>query len=209
MRGETFDITIDFDDVIVPTAVEMMEIYNEMFNQQVDVAHFYSGPTLETWGTDDMTIIQNRIEQIIPIIDAKAVVPTDEAIWGIRELVRDGHRPHILTSRDQLRSKVTTGILRTYYSGYIESLTFTNQFVSEDRWAGERIGKGVVSHGLGAKLHIDDHVKHGYDVLDMGTPFAFVFGDTPWNKDCEQRLGLERHPGWYSIVERVRQLAAA
>lgn len=209
MRKETFDITVDFDDVIVPTAVEMVDIYNEMYNQQLDVAHFYSEPTVDTWGTDDMTVIQNRIEQIIPLIDARAVVPTNEALWGIRELARDGHGIHMLTSRDELRTRVTTQVLRTYYSGYIDSLTFTNQFVSVERCVGERISKGLVSHALGAKLHIDDHTKHGHDVLDMGTPWAFVFGEYPWNREMEHRLGLERHPGWYSVVGRVRQLATA
>lgn len=209
MRKETFDITIDFDDVIVPTAVEMMDIYYELFSQRVDVAHFYTDPTLETWGTDDISLVQSRIEQIIPIIDTKAVVPTSDAIWGIQELARDGHRIHILSSRDQLRAKVTAAVLRTYYSGYISSLTLTNQFVSESRYVGEKVGKGVISSGLGAKIHVDDHTKHAYDVLDAGVPYAFVFGETPWNRKLEQRVGLERHPNWYPLVERVRQLAAA
>lgn len=209
IRGQKLVITVDFDDVIVPTAVEMIDIYNSMFDQNVDVAHFYSEPGLETWGEDDISVIQERIEQIIPIIDARAFTPTKDAIWGLRELGKAGHEIHILTSRDQLRSKITTQVLRTYYSGYIDSLTFTNQFVSENRFSGEKISKGLVSHALGADLHIDDHIKHGHDVLDMGVPLAFVFGHQPWNADFKARPGLEQHIGWRPIVGRVNQLAAA
>lgn len=205
---QSFDITVDFDDVIVPTAKLTMDFYNEMFDQQVDVAHFYTSPTIDTWGTDDLTIIQHRLEQIFAIIDRDTLAPTNDALWGMRELAKDGHRPHIVTSRDLSRKKITSQILQTYYSGYIESLTFTSQFVSEERLLGQRISKGLVSKALGARLHIDDHIRHGHDVLDMGVPSAFVFGNQPWNQQSEQRTGLERHLGWRSVVERVRYLAA-
>jgi hypothetical protein len=209
MRRQNLIMTVDFDDVIVPTAVEMVNLYNSMFKQDVDVAHFYSEPNLETWGESDMSVIRRRIEQIIPIIDARAFTPTNDALWGIRELAKAGNEIHILTSRDQLRAKVTTQVLRTYYSGYIDSLTFTNQYVSESRFSGEKINKGLVSHALGADLHIDDHIKHGHDVLDMGVPLAFVFGEQPWNSNFNARPGLEKYVGWRPVVERVNELAAA
>lgn len=62
MKERRLVITIDCDDVLVPTAYKVLDHYRDEFGHEVNPAHFYES-TAEDWGVHDLKHVNRRIEQ--------------------------------------------------------------------------------------------------------------------------------------------------
>lgn len=203
MNERRLVITIDCDDVLVPTAYKVLDHYKDEFGHEVDPALFYIG-TAQDWGLSDLKHVNRRIEQYFRSkkFHHESRTPYPEATIAIPALARH-HELHLVTGRGKFMEKSTAELIDEYFPDCFASLIHTNYFKKRFRMT-----KGQVCKDLAADVHIDDHVEHCHSVLDAGVEGAILFGEYPWNRTVKRRRGLARCINWDATVRKVDQIAA-
>lgn len=204
MKERRLVITIDCDDVLVPTAYKVLDHYRDEFGHEVNPAHFYES-TAEDWGVHDLKHVNRRIEQYFRSkkFHHEGKIPYPEATVAIPALARH-HELHLVTGRGKFMERSTAELIDEYFPNCFTSLVHTNYFKKRFRQT-----KGQVCRDLSADIHIDDHTEHCENVLDAGIESAILFGEYPWNRTVKLRQGLARCVDWVSTVEEVSRIAAS
>lgn len=203
MKERRLVITIDCDDVLVPTAYKLMNHYKDEFGHDVDPAYFYSSMP-EVWGVQDSRYVNRRIEQYFRSkkFHHEGRMPYPEATIAIPALARN-HELHLVTGRAKFMERSTAELIDEHFPHCFASLVHTNYFRKRFRQT-----KGQVCKDLAANIHIDDHSDHCENVLDEGIENAILFGEYPWNRTTKLRQGLARCVDWNATVKEVAQIAA-
>lgn len=195
MSIERLTIAVDCDDVLVPTAEQIVAAYNRDYGTQLELKDFYSPASLDTWGTDDEKIAIERVGQFLRSDEHAAMQPNPEAIKAIASLALS-HELHLVTGRSDYLEPVTQQTIDTYFHGCFTSIEHTNYFEGN-----KKRSKGEVCAALGADVLIDDHIVHGESVLESGLRRVIIFGNYPWNQADGLPEGMVRCNNWPAVIE--------
>jgi hypothetical protein len=198
-------IAIDCDDVLVPCAQPLLDDYNKRFGTSLNLSHFYQPVSLESWGTDEDEVAQERVNKYFHSEAFAAIRPVPGVVDAVK-LLAHTHELHVVTGRPSFLEEVTRTMLDTYFKDCFQSVEHTNYIVTRANGLITR-SKGEVCAQLHADVLIDDHIVHGRSVLDAGVKEVIVFGDYPWNSHQELLNGMKRCRDWEETAREIDRIA--
>lgn len=199
-------IAIDCDDVLVPSAQNIIDDYNRRFGTHLTLDHMYKHASLETWGTSDDDVAINRVNEFLQTEEYGGLLPYSDAVKVIRELAGQ-HELHLITGRADFLGPVTRLMLDTHFGGCFASIEHTNYIVHSSSSAIKRT-KGEVCTAIGAHILIDDHIDHGKNALAASVDRVMLFGEFPWNQSDELPSGMTRCKDWDAVALEIENYAA-
>jgi 5'(3')-deoxyribonucleotidase len=199
-------IAIDCDDVLISTAQNTVNDYNDKFGTSLKLVDFYGGATMATWGTDDYDVAVARVNDYISSDIFAKLKPYPDAIVAIRQLAKN-HELHLVTGRSDFLEPVTARMLATYFPNCFQSIEHTNFIIMSTSTAKKRT-KGEVCMNLKADILIDDHIAHGENVIAAGLKEMIVFGNYPWNQNNALPKGMVRCVNWDETVREIEEIAS-
>lgn len=194
-------IAIDCDDVLIPTAPEIIKAYNHEYGTTLDVADFYSRDPSK-WGVDDIAQASARVGKYLLSDAHAAIAPTDEAVRAVSHLAKH-HELHLVTGRSRALRQLTVAMVEKYFSDCFASIELTDFYDDAHRRT-----KGDVCQSIGADILVDDHLEHIESVLAVGMKEVIVFGEYPWNQSSTMPQGAKRCKDWVEVTAEVDKLAA-
>lgn len=190
-------IAVDCDDVLIETTRFLVSEYNKKFGTHVTLkdAHVPNNPD---WGTDDSSLILDRLSEIQNSKEYACIVPISEAIDAIKRLSVDNEL-HLITARNGSVEVATMAMLNEYFTGCFTSV----EHVGKSR------SKGEVCHQIKADVLIDDNVRHLISALENGVRCGLHFGDYAWNHLDDPIDGVIECKDWTSIEEEIKKMINA
>lgn len=177
-RSRRLVIAVDCDDVLVDSALAVLDHYHATYGVRVPAAEAYSmDPDL--WGVDHIDEAVKRVLRYHQTAEYQQLPPIRDAVGALRTL-RDRHEIHLVTGRpDSLRS-ATLDWLTEHFPDVFASTEFTNFIVPTEHRHVTR-SKADVCVGLAADILIEDNPHHARLVAGHGV-HVLLYGDYPWNR---------------------------
>jgi 5'(3')-deoxyribonucleotidase len=169
-------IAIDFDDVVVPTAPQAIQLYNKKYGTSIALKDVYS-KDLHVWGVESDEDAVERMHAVLRTDEYKTLAPLQETVAVITSLAQQ-YELHLVTGRSDFLTEATQQTLTRWLPDIFTSVEFTNFFGPNPR------SKAEVCRQLGADLLIDDHLHHAEVVAAEGIE-VLLFGDLPWNQTAD------------------------
>ena len=188
-------IAVDCDDVIVNTALPMLDHYNRTYGTRVELKDFYTND-LSLWNSPDEATAVRRFDMFGQSPEFFKLTPTQAAIETLRDL-KKYYELHIVTGRPSFVEQSTLHWVEQFLPGIFTSVIFTNFFVVDETQPPPR-SKADVCTELGVEYLIDDHLHHAEVVAAAGIP-VLLFGDYPWNVAEELPKGIQRVSDWAAV----------
>jgi uncharacterized HAD superfamily protein len=187
-------ITVDYDDVIVPTAELTLRHYNEVYGTKLELKDFYSND-LSAWNVPDEATAIARVESYAMTDEFQHAEPLVDAVEVIRRLSKY-HELHIVTGRADFLTRATTSMLAKHFPDIFQSIEFTNFFCEKAR------PKAEVCRSLHADVLIEDNLHHAATVAECGIA-VLLFGDYPWNESEQLPANIQRVRGWREVARTL------
>lgn len=203
MSGRRLVIAIDCDDVLVPSAQDVITAYNNQFGTDLTLTDWYKPVTYSQWGTSEEGVAIARVHEYMRSFEHAQLIPDPKAVMAVRELVKH-HELHLVTGRPEYMEATTMKMLGIYFPGYFQSIEHTNFHAVGDK---KSRTKGEVCAQIGANILIDDHIVHGESVIEAGVQRVMVFGDYPWNRREALPRGMVRCYDWKSVLREIDEFA--
>lgn len=191
-------ISVDCDDVLVPSTEYIVRAYNQRYGTDVRLETAHSHKTNDDqWGADKMETMR-RIHEIQLTPEYASTAPFDEAVRSCRQLAR-WHKLHLITARADNLMSVTVDMLDQYFPGVFDRI--------------EHLGidgdKGEMCREIGAEVLVDDNKKHLIDARNHEVDGLIWFGDYPWqsagaSSDLDK---IVRCLDWISVEKEVERFA--
>ncbi len=197
-------IAIDCDDVLIDSSERIVERYNAKYGTAIDLSHMYRQDS--DWGAGSHEKAIDRMNELMlddRILDD--LVPNDETIRSVHALASQ-HELHLVTGRQTYLEPSTRALLETYFQGCFTSVEHTNYIASASSTEPRR-SKGEVCAKIHADILIDDHVKHGKNVLNHGVREVLLFGDYPWNQMDDFTPGITRCRDWNEVLQNIETIS--
>lgn len=193
-------IAVDCDDVLMPTAERIVTAYNRDYGTHLQLEHFYSPATLDTWGTDNDQVAIERVGRFLRSSEFAGLEPYPEAILAIQKFAAN-HELHLVTGRPDYLEPVTRKTLDQYFPGCFMSVEHTSYYEGKNKRS-----KGEVCAKLNADVLVDDHIAHGMSVLESGLQAVIVFGQYAWNQG-NILPGMTRCADWLFVESEIDRIA--
>jgi uncharacterized HAD superfamily protein len=184
-------ITVDYDDVIVPTAELTLWHYNKVYGTKLELKDFYS-KNLAAWNVPDEATAIARVESYAMTDEFQHAEPLTDAIEIIRRLSKH-HELHIVTGRADFLTQATTSMLTKHFPDIFRSIEFTNFFGEKAR------PKVEVCRSLHADVLIEDNLHHATTVAECGIA-VLLFGNYPWNESEHLPANIQRVQDWREVA---------
>lgn len=197
-------IAIDCDDVLIDSSDRIVERYNAKYGASIDASHMYRQDL--DWGAGSHEAAIDRMNSLMlddRILDD--LVPSEATINAVRALASQ-HELHLVTGRQTYLEPSTRALLDAYFPGCFTSVEHTNYIASASSPEPRR-SKGEVCAQIHANILIDDHVKHGKNVLNHGVREVLLFGDYPWNQTDDDTPGITRCHDWQEVLQNIETLS--
>jgi len=189
-------LAIDWDDVIVDTAPEIINHYNRTYGTSLGLDALYSRD-LEVWQAPDYDTAIRRVNAYLETDEYFELPPTQEAVATIRQL-HERFDQHIVTGRPDFTAIAGLRWLERHFPDIFSTVVYTNYFKLSEGETASR-SKADVCLELGAKALIDDHLDHGFSVARAGID-VLVFGKYSWNQTDEPLLpNMRRVANWKEV----------
>lgn len=176
-------IGIDVDDVLLPTADVVAQIYNRRFGTQLTRDNWYRNTPTSTWAAESEDEI---VERVNAILNSEEYVSSIRPVEGALELLEDiraaGDILFAATSRPPHLAEMTYRALEQCYPGHFSEgmVTFINH--STAKGSVNRITKTQVALEMQATHFIDDFEHHLRPMVSEGVvPLLFGRG-YKWNE---------------------------
>ena len=164
---ERLVISIDCDDVLLPSTEKIVDMYNKQYGTDVSLAGSQD-PHNPEWRARPEEIGE-RIYDIQLTSEYAETPPFEDAIEVCRRLSND-HELHMVTARPGRVMPVTIDMLEKYFKG-----VFT-----EIEHVGRSGSKGDVCRRLKSDVLIDDNITHLASAKDCGIDNRIWFGNYDW-----------------------------
>lgn len=187
-------VAVDCDDVLIESAVPMVQYYNQRYGTNLALGEYYESHDKADWGTDDQYEIGRRLNSYLDTPEHMQLGPVQETIEVLQRL-RYEFDLHIVTGRPSHAQAATLAWLEHHLPDVFQKVVFVDIFT------GGR-SKGEVCYELGAHFLVDDLVRHCESVASVGMQ-ALLFGDLPWNKDYVASAPNIRRVANWTEVEKV------
>lgn len=195
-----FVIGIDFNDVLVNGAKEVIRIYNRDFQTSLGLDNWYSDfGDMTPFNTLDPKEV---VKRVIAIQNTKEFSRGVKALEGAHDVLKNlkaaGHRLLIITGRPESNKDSTIATLERLFGDIVdrEDLYFTDHY-SHD---GAPKSKGDIAVALDLTHFIDDLVDHVNDVAARGVRTLLFSDNYQWNKG-EAVPEAVRVSSWKEIEE--------
>ena len=187
-------ISLDLDGVLARFVSEFAQWINS--KSKLDI----NSKTLRSFEEALKTDRKGADEKIFEFYQKKGVKtikPVNGSIEAVKELIKQGNRLIVLTSRSKLVEEETREWLGKYFPDIKE-------FILTDY---ENNGR---KHNYCVKMkvdyHIDDYLKHAKSIADKNIKVILL--NQPWNlHEDANHPNIERAKDWNEIVEKLKARA--
>ena len=182
-------IAVDCDDVLIETTRFLVRDYNKKFDTHIALEDAHR-PNNPDWGTDDSSLILDRLSEIQNTKEYAEIKPNTETIAAIHRLSKTNEL-HLITARDCSVEVTTMAMLDRYFKGCFTSV----EHVGRSR------SKGEVCRQINADVLVDDDIRNLISALECGLPpdGAFHFGNYIWNRTDKLPNGVVRVLNWIEV----------
>jgi 5'(3')-deoxyribonucleotidase len=201
-------IAIDCDDVLVPTAHDLIDHYNKTYGTSIDETDYYvdSEATNKRFGVDSLNVAIQRFNKRLMMPEHQNIAPYPDAVDSVNRLAQK-HELHLVTGRQDFMEPVTQSMLDVYFPGCFGTVEHTNYITANQKAV--RRSKGEVCLELGADIMVDDHIDHIRTVIDAGIPHGILFGSFDWGNRGKLPRNTSRCIDWLTVEKEVARLATA
>lgn len=197
-------IAVDFDDVLVPSAMFAFERYHRNYGFQIDPRSYYGKITKEAWGTDSLDEAVQRIGDALSDEDLLMIPPYKAAIGAVSRL-SEQHKMYLVTGRSDRLMPTAINYVDKYFSGLFNGLINTNHYsIDPDKHR----SKGDICREIGADVLVDDYIGHIESVMEYGLKEAIVIAQ-PWNEGFVAKQGIVRVVDWNEDEREINRIATA
>lgn len=186
-------IAVDCDDVLLPSAEKIVELYNGKFGTSITLAESQSSSA--DWGASREEIGE-RIYDLQLTDEYLKVEPYQDAIEVCRRLA-EAHDLHLVTARPGRIMATTIAMLETYFKGVFQEI--------------EHVGidgnKGETCRNLQADVLIDDNYKHLEAARACQIKNGIWFGDYAWQDVGKSAKDTIRCKDWYEVEREIERIA--
>ena len=186
-------IAVDIDEVLADFISYFVYFHNLMYKTNTgkeDVKKYYLHEVFQT-DREEMTIRYLEFKALHLIERLK---PVKGSLSGIKELVKRGFEPHLVTARPQVIEKETLKWLDFHFKGIELPVHFTHK-----AQGGPQKKKSAICREIGAKILIDDHVDNALDCAANAIKVYLL--DAPWNQRESLPGGIIRVKSWKEIIK--------
>ena len=186
-------IAVDCDDVLMPSAEKIVELYNRKFNTNVLLAESQT-PNADWQASREE--IGERIYDIQLTDEYLKVRPYDDAVEVCRRLARS-HDLHLVTARPGRIMATTIAMLEANFKDVFQEI--------------EHVGidgnKGEVCRNLRADVLIDDNYKHLETAQACRIESRIWFGDYSWQDAIIATDDTIRCRNWAEAEQEIERIA--
>ncbi len=186
-------IAVDCDDVLMPSAEKIVELYNRKFNTNVLLADSQT-PNADWQASREE--IGERIYDIQLTDEYLKIRPYDDAIEVCRRLARS-HDLHLVKARPGRIMATTIAMLEANFKDVFQEI--------------EHVGidgnKGEVCRNLRADVLIDDNYKHLETARACDIESRVWFGDYPWQDAIIATDDTIRCRNWAEVEQEIERIA--
>ncbi len=190
---QKYIIIIDYDDVIIAIAPQVLEHYNRIYGTHAVLEDYMNYSDLAAWGTSDQASVVERVEDYLENKNYQHFPPMENCIETINKLA-ERYELHVVTGRSSRLRPSTTAAINYFFPNIFSSVVYTNFFNSNIR------SKADICRKLQANLLIDDHLPHVIGVAEQGID-VLLFGDYPWNQAENLPPHIRRVTSWSEIAD--------
>jgi|GEM_PF-1188901 len=179
---EGLRVSWDIDDVIVPSAEQLVIIYNEWHGTSLQVEHWNSSRDPEHWGAPTFPEAVQRVNDVLGserFIETVPGVPGTDKV--IARLAQIAELQIAVTGRPEDIRPQTVALLEKHHAGVFpdEKVHFTD-FYNKGNGGAIR-DKLVIAREFGVTHHVEDHFSHALPLATAGIKVP-LFGRYPWNQ---------------------------
>lgn len=169
-------IIFDMDEVLTDLITSVNNYYNRLHGTHFTRADYTTCNWWEVWNCTYEEA--DRIcHDFITGPEGEKIAPFPGSVEGIRKLRKD-YQLVVATSRKfEYEDLTRTWLAKTYGSGTFHEVYLLNQYGEEQ----EPLKKSAIAQTVGARLAVDDQVRHVFDYAAVGVPCLVL--DSPWNVD--------------------------
>ena len=198
-------IAIDCDDVLVDTAQDLLQFYNQKYGTSLDETNFYATDIdPDKFGVTTFQEVIERFSERFLMLEHLEIAPSQSTIEAIRRLACT-HELHLITGRSSAMEQATLAMVNRYFKGCFTTIEHTN-YITADKHAVKRT-KGEVCMKIGADILVDDYIEHVRNVIAAGVPHAIIFGDFDWGKRGSVPDNTKRCVSWREVEDEIEQIA--
>src|SRR3989344_9067746 len=184
-------ISLDLDRVLARFVSEFAQWLNSKHNLVIDSKTMRS---FEEELKTDKRGVDKKIFEFYQKKGINGIKPVSGSIEGVNELIKQGNRLIVLTSRSKLVEKETKEWLSRYFPDLKE-------FIITDYENNGR--KHDYCEKLKVDCHIDDFPKHAKSIADKNIKVILL--NQPWNlHEDANHPNIERAKDWNEIVEKLK-----
>lgn len=194
-------IAVDIDEVLADFISYFVYFHNLMYKtaaSKEDIKKYYLNEIFQT-DREEMTIRYLEFKALHLIERLK---PVKGSLSGIKELIKKGFEPHLVTARPQMIEKETRRWLAIHFKGIELPIHFTHTING-----GPQRKKSAICKDIGAKILIDDHIENALECAENGIT-VYLF-DAPWNKTASLPDNIIRVKSWKEIISKLSLRANA
>lgn len=185
-------IAVDCDDVLLPSLMLIIGLYNQRYGAKVPYKSAYD-PHETEWGVEPEEI-GRRIYEIQLSEGYAHAAPFADAVEVCRRLAGN-HELHLVTARHKSLTELTSAMLAQYFGGVFREVALV----------GPRGNKGDICRNLRADVLIDDNAAHLRTAEQCGVSHLLWFGSYPWQADAPG--GVVRCRDWYEVEMEIERFA--
>ena len=198
-------IAIDCDDVLVDTAQDLLQFYNQKYGTSLDETNFYATDVDPVrFGVATFHEVIERFSERFLMLEHLEIAPSQSTIEAIQRIA-SAHELHIITGRSSAMERATLAMVNKYFKGCFTTIEHTN-YITADKHAVKRT-KGEVCRQIGADVLIDDYIEHVRNVIAAGVPHAIIFGDFDWGKRGSLPDNTKRCVSWREVEAEIERIA--
>ena len=198
-------IAIDCDDVLVETAQDLLQFYNQKYGTSLDQTNFYATDIDPSrFGVGTFHEVIERFSERFLDTEHLEIAPSQSTIEAIHRLA-GAHELHLITGRSSTMEQATLAMIDRYFKDCFTSVEHTN-YITADKHAVKRT-KGEVCRQIGADVLIDDYIEHVRNVIAAGVPHAIIFGDFDWGKRGSVPDNTKRCVSWREVEAEIERIA--
>ena len=188
-------IAVDIDEVLADFISYFVYFHNLMYKTSTDredVKKYYLHEVFQT-DREEMTIRYLEFKALHLIERLK---PVKGSLSGIKELIKKGFEPHLVTARPQVIETETRRWLDIHFKGINLPVHFTHTTNG-----GPQKKKSAICREIGAKILIDDHIDNALDCAQNGITVYLL--DAPWNERGSLPPYIIRVKSWKEIIKLI------
>lgn len=193
-------IAVDIDDVLLDSAVSVIEHYNATWGTNATTDHWYVLHS-SVWNAPDSEEVLRRADEYLESEAYFQLQPFSEAVDALRAL-SERYELHALTGRKDATARLTRQWLKRHFPGIFHSVTFTNMYDQT-----EVRSKGDICRQMGAEYLIDDYPAHCISAGAAGVRVV-LFGMYPWNRMVKLPEGVTRCNNWAAVLDYFEKVGA-